>query len=133
MTDRLLDTGLKVFATCPPSFAASPQTYLREVLEVARWSEAAGCEGILIYTDNGLVDPWLIAQAMITHTKRLRPLVAVQPVYMHPYAVAKMVASLGFLHGRRLYLNMVAGGFKSRSTIRRRMTSAIRVWWSTPS
>ena len=113
MTDRLLDTGLKVFATCPPSFAASPQTYLREVLEVARWSEAAGCEGILIYTDNGLVDPWLIAQAMITHTKRLRPLVAVQPVYMHPYAVAKMVASLGFLHGRRLYLNMVAGGFKN--------------------
>src|SRR5439155_26442601 len=24
-----------------------------------------------------------------------------------------MVASLGFLHGRRLYLNMVAGGFKN--------------------
>ena len=37
MTGRLLDTGLKVFATCPPSFAASPQTYLREVVEVARW------------------------------------------------------------------------------------------------
>src|SRR3979490_148645 len=86
MTGRLLDTGLKVFATCPPSYTASPQTYLREVLEVARWSEAAGCEGILIYTDNGLVDPWLIAQAMITHTERLCPLVAVQPVYMHPYA-----------------------------------------------
>jgi alkanesulfonate monooxygenase len=113
MTGRLLDTGLKVFATCPPSYMASPQIYLREVLEVARWSEAAGCEGILIYTDNGLVDPWLIAQAMITHTQRLCPLVAVQPVYMHPYAVAKMVASLGFLHGRRIYLNMVAGGFKN--------------------
>src|SRR6266480_4483802 len=113
MTGRLLDTGLKVFATCPPSFTASPQTYLREVLEVARWSEAAGCEGILIYTDNGLVDSWLIAQEMITHTERLCPLVAVQPVYMHPYTVAKMVASLGFLHGRRLYLNMVAGGFKN--------------------
>ncbi len=112
MTGGPSDTGLKVFATCPPSYAASPQTYLREVLEVARWSEAAGCEGILIYTDNGLVDPWLIAQAMITHTTRLCPLVAVQPVYMHPYAVAKMVASLGFLHGRRIYLNMVAGGFK---------------------
>jgi alkanesulfonate monooxygenase len=113
MTVRLLQTGLKVFATCPPSYTASPQTYRREVLDVARWSEAAGCEGILIYTDNGLVDPWLIAQEMITHTQRLCPLVAVQPVYMHPYAVAKMVASLGFLHGRRLYLNMVAGGFKN--------------------
>src|SRR6266536_427081 len=113
MTDRLLDTGLKVFATCPPSYTASPQSYRREVLEVARWSEAAGCEGILIYTDNGLVDPWLIAQEMIAHTERLSPLVAVQPVYMHPYAVAKVVASLGFLHGRRVYLNMVAGGFKN--------------------
>lgn len=113
MAGRLLDTGLKVFATCPPSYAASPRAYLREALEVARWSEAAGCEGILIYTDNGLVDPWLIAQEMITHTERLSPLVAVQPVYMHPYAVAKLVASLAFLHGRRVYLNMVAGGFKN--------------------
>jgi alkanesulfonate monooxygenase len=30
---------------------------------------------------------------------------------MHPYTVAKMVASIGFLHGRMVYLNMVAGGF----------------------
>ncbi len=32
---------------------------------------------------------------------------------MHPRTVAKMVASFGFLYGRRLYLNMVAGGFKN--------------------
>jgi alkanesulfonate monooxygenase len=32
---------------------------------------------------------------------------------MHPYSVAKMVTSLGYLYGRRLYLNMVAGGFKN--------------------
>jgi alkanesulfonate monooxygenase len=37
----------------------------------------------------------------------------VQPVYMHPYSVAKLVASLGYLYGRRIYLNMVAGGFKN--------------------
>jgi alkanesulfonate monooxygenase len=37
----------------------------------------------------------------------------VQPVYMHPYTVANMVASLAYLHGRRLYLNMVAGGFRN--------------------
>ncbi len=113
MTDRLRESGLKVFATCPPSFTASPLTYRRDVVDVARWSEAAGCEGILVYTDNSLVDPWLVAQQILTHTNRLCPLVAVQPVYMHPYAVAKMVATLGFLHGRRVYLNMVAGGFKN--------------------
>src|SRR2546430_699208 len=113
MTARLIESGLKVFATCPPSYTASPLLYRREVLDIARWSDAAGCEGILVYTDNGLVDPWLIAQDIITHTHRLCPLVAVQPVYMHPYSVAKMVATLGFLHGRRIYLNMVAGGFKT--------------------
>src|SRR2546423_5779158 len=113
MTARLIESGLKVFATCPPSYTASPLVYRREVLDIARWSDAAGCEGILVYTDNGLVDPWLMAQDIITHTQRLCPLVAVQPVYMHPYSVAKMVATLGFLHGRRIYLNMLAGGFKN--------------------
>jgi hypothetical protein len=33
--------------------------------------------------------------------------------YMHPYSVAKMVSTLGYLYGRTVYLNMVAGGFKS--------------------
>ncbi|MGH9559505.1 MAG: LLM class flavin-dependent oxidoreductase, partial [Bryobacteraceae bacterium] len=37
-------------------------------------------------------------------------------VYMHPYSAAKMVSSLAFLHGRRIYLNMVAGGFKNDLT-----------------
>ena len=35
---------------------------------------------------------------------------------MHPYSIAKLVASLGLLHGRRVYLNMVAGGFKNDLT-----------------
>src|ERR1051326_8148866 len=74
MTARLIESGLKVFATCPPSYTASPLVYRREVLDSARWSDAAGCEGILVYTDNGLVDPWLIAQDIITHTHRLCPL-----------------------------------------------------------
>ena len=46
-------------------------------------------------------------------TERLCPLVAVRPVYMHPYAVAKIVASIGHVYGRRVYLNMVAGGFRN--------------------
>jgi alkanesulfonate monooxygenase len=80
---------------------------------VARWSEAAGCEGILVYTDNGILDPWLVSQLVIQATERLCPLVAVQPVYMHPYSVAKMVSTFAHLHGRRTYLNIVAGGFRN--------------------
>ena len=32
---------------------------------------------------------------------------------MHPYTVAKMVSSFGHLYGRRVFLNMVAGGFRN--------------------
>jgi len=86
------------------------------VIDVARWSEEAGCEGILVYTDNSLVDPWLVSQIIIQHTTRLCPLIAIQPVFMHPYSVAKMVSSLGHFYRRRTYLNMVAGGFKNDLT-----------------
>jgi alkanesulfonate monooxygenase len=81
------------------------------VVDVARWSERGGCTGILVYTDNSLVDPWLLAQVIIQSTGSLSPLVAVQPVYMHPYTAAKMVATLGHLYGRQVHLNLVAGGF----------------------
>src|SRR2546427_4223719 len=104
---------VKVFATCPPSYFVEPDSYREQVIRIAQWSETAGWEGILVYTDNGLVDPWQVSQVIIAHTKRLSPLVAVQPVYMHPYSVAKLVTSLAFLYGRRVYLNMVAGGFKN--------------------
>ena len=68
---------------------------------------------MLVYTDNGIADPWLVSQTAIAATQRLAPLVAVQPVYMHPYTAASMVSSLAYLHGRSVHLNMLAGGFKN--------------------
>lgn len=105
-----------LYSTCPPYRGTEPESYTRGVRDVACWSEQAGCEGILVYTDNGLLDPWLLAQLIIQSTARLSPLVAVQPVYMHPYTVAKMVTSLSLLHRRRIDLNIVAGGFKNDLT-----------------
>lgn len=102
-----------VFSTCPQSRAEPREGYAERIAEVARWSEAAGCEGMLVYADNGLVDPWLVAAQILQATKRLAPLVAVQPAYMHPYSTAKLVASLGYLFERRVYLNFVAGGFRN--------------------
>jgi alkanesulfonate monooxygenase len=68
---------------------------------------------MLIGADNSLADPWLVSQIVIQSTESLCPLVAVQPVHMHPYSVAKAVSTLAFLYGRRVFLNIVAGGFKS--------------------
>lgn len=105
-------SSLEVFSTCPESNAYSPQEYRGQVQNVATWSEEAGCRGILVYSDNRLADPWQVAQIIVESTEQLAPLVAIQPIYMHPYTVAKLISTIGFLYGRRIYLNMVAGGFK---------------------
>jgi alkanesulfonate monooxygenase len=111
-----LPKTVRTFSTCAPSNKVERGEYLEHVVRVAQWSEAAGCEGILVYTDNGLVDPWLVAQIIIQSTDRLCPLVAIQPVYMHPYSVAKMIATIGHLYERRVWINLVAGGFKNDLT-----------------
>src|SRR5467141_5124199 len=107
------DRGLKIFSSCPVSAQAGPERCVRELQEFARASEDAGHEGALVFTDNSQLDPWLVSQIIIEATERLCPLVAIQPAYLHPYSVAKMITSFAHLYGRRLYLNMVAGGFKN--------------------
>ena len=102
-----------LFSTCPQSKDVAQAEYLRRVEAVAQWSEDAGCTGVLVFTDNGLLDPWVVSQAILRETSTLCPLIALQPAYMHPYAAAKMVTSLAYLYGRRVFLNMVAGGFRN--------------------
>lgn len=104
--------GLEIFSTCPPFDERDPAPAER-VRAFATQSEAAGCTGALVVTDNAQLDPWLVAQLLIQASARLVPLVAVQPVYLHPYSAAKMLASLARLHGRGVHLNLVAGGFRN--------------------
>ncbi len=111
--DSKKELPVKIFSTAPQSVDGPQDTYLERVVEAAKWSEAAGCTGMLVYTDNGIVDAWLVAQIVLENTQTLCPLVATQPVYMHPYSVAKMVTSFAYLYKRKIYLNMVAGGFKT--------------------
>jgi alkanesulfonate monooxygenase len=106
-------SSVEVFSTTPQSKDLDQSEYLRRVEDVARWSDEAGYRGILVYTDNSIVDPWLVSQIILQSTKTLCPLIAIQPIYMHPYTAAKMVSTYAFLHERRIYLNMLAGGFKN--------------------
>lgn len=105
--------SIDIYATCPQSKDLRQGEYVRRVIDVARWSEEFGCSGILVYTDNGIVDPWHVAQVILENTTALAPLVAIQPIYMHPYFVAKKIATLAWLFRRRIALNMLAGGFKN--------------------
>lgn len=105
--------NLNLYSTCPQSKHYTPETYTDEVIRVSQWSDELGFEGMLIYTDNSIVDPWLVAQLVLQNTTSLTPLLALQPAYMHPYTAAKMITSLSFLHQRRMSINFVAGGFKN--------------------
>ena len=100
---------VRIFATIPAP-ANDGGGYRDQVRRASHLSEAAGFHGALIYSDNRTVDPWAVAQELISATDRLSPLVALQPTYMHPFAVAKKIASLGLLYGRGVCLNLVAGG-----------------------
>jgi alkanesulfonate monooxygenase len=111
--ERTPVTDLEVFSICPQSSRVDRQSYLRHVIDVARWSEEAGCKGIMVYTDNSLVDPWLVSQIIIENTNAFCPLVAAQPIYMHPYTAAKMIPTFGHIYDRKIYLNILAGGFKN--------------------
>jgi len=112
---------IRIYATTPESMpqrgfegveAPSGADYVAQVCDAARWAERHGCAGTLIYTNNTLVDGWQVARLVIESTERLRPLVAVEPTLMSPYAVAKMLTTFAHLYGRTVDVNYVAGGFK---------------------
>ncbi len=107
----LAGADLKIFTTCPLATVDKARVCVRHIENVARWSEEAGCEGILVSSDSRQLDPWLVSRAIIGATDKLCPLVTAQPAYAHPYTVARAIASLGFMYGRRTYLNMASSEF----------------------
>lgn len=112
---------LKVYSTTPESQSQAiakdesidGEDYYKKVINSAKWSEENGFEGSLIYSNNSLVDGWSVAQIILEHTKSLTPLVAVNPIYMRPYSLAKRIASLSFMYNRRVDINWIAGGFQN--------------------
>ena len=101
-------TKLRVFPAIPRNSDSSK--YVDELMRVARFSERNGFAGILLFASNDtLVEPWSIAQHILAHTAASSPLIAVNPIYMHPFTVAKFVSSFALLYRRKVYLNMITG------------------------
>ena len=87
-----------------------PSKYVDELMRVAQFSDRHGFEGILLFSGNDVfVEPWSMAQHILVHTEQGSPLIAVNPIYMHPFTVAKMVSSFALLYRRKVYLNMITG------------------------
>ncbi|PDT87328.1 LLM class flavin-dependent oxidoreductase [Bradyrhizobium sp. Y36] len=87
-----------------------PGKYVDELMHVAHFADLNGLAGLLLFEGNDVfVQPWAMAQHIVAQTKRSSPLIAVNPVYMHPFTAAKLVSSFVQLYGRKLYLNMITG------------------------
>ncbi len=105
-------TSIDLFTVSPRSTDAAE--YWPRIEHMIDLSEAHGYTGMLIFTGNDtLVEPWVAAQRLVERTQRLIPLVAVNPIYAHPFTVAKQIASLAHVYGRPTYLNLVAGAAMS--------------------
>lgn len=96
-------------------FTVSPRTpdealYWKNIETVMRLSDRYGYTGLLIFTGNDvIIEPWVVAQRVLAETKQLSPLVAINPIYMHPFTAAKFVSSFAHLYGRRTYINLITG------------------------
>jgi alkanesulfonate monooxygenase len=87
-----------------------PAKYVEELMRIAHFSDRNGFSGILLFAGNDVfVEPWSMAQHILAHTQRSSPLIAVNPIYMHPFTAAKLVSSFALLYGRKVYLNMITG------------------------
>jgi alkanesulfonate monooxygenase len=108
MRMQFADDAIEVFTISPRT--TNQVLYWKDIQAVARLSQKYDCTGVLIFTGNDVyVDPWIVAHQVMNETETLCPLVAVNPVYMHPFTAAKMISSLAYLYKRKVYLNLVTG------------------------
>jgi alkanesulfonate monooxygenase len=85
--------------------------YWRETAALIELADATSdVAGLLIHTGNDMpLEPFTLAQIIFERSKTLVPLVAVNPVYQHPYSVARVISSFYAIYGRPIYLNLVTG------------------------
>ncbi len=81
--------------------------YLREIAEAV---DRLGYDGVLLPTGRGCEDAWTIASSIVTHTERLRFLVAVRPGTVLPSEAARQASAFDRLSEGRLAVNVVVGG-----------------------
>ena len=79
------------------------------LIEVAKAAEQAGFRFVLIPTGGACLDAWIVGSAVMSHTRTLRPLVAVRPGLIAPVLAARMGSALDVLSEGRAMINVVTG------------------------
>ncbi|OKH33233.1 alkanesulfonate monooxygenase, FMNH(2)-dependent [[Phormidium ambiguum] IAM M-71] len=81
--------------------------YLRQIAQAV---DNLGYTGALLPTGRSCEDAWILASSLVTHTQRMRFLVAVRPGLMSPGVAARMAATFDRISNGRLLINVVTGG-----------------------
>lgn len=82
-------------------------SYLRQIAQAV---DHLGYTGALLPTGRSCEDAWIIASTLVTHTQKMRFLVAVRPGLVSPGVAARMAATFDRLSDGRLLINVVTGG-----------------------
>lgn len=78
--------------------------------QIAQAVDHLGFAGALLPTGRSCEDAWVLASTLVTHTKRMKFLVAIRPGLMSPGVAARMAATFDRISGGRLLINVVTGG-----------------------
>jgi alkanesulfonate monooxygenase len=73
-------------------------------------SDDYGYAGILLPESNSaILNPWFFANQIFHLSEHLIPFIAINPVYTHPFFVAKYIFNMSFFSKRPMYLNYITG------------------------
>jgi len=78
--------------------------------QIAQAVDQLGFAGALLPTGRSCEDAWVLASSLVSHTKKMRFLVAIRPGLMSPGVAARMAATFDRISGGRLLINVVTGG-----------------------
>jgi len=85
-------------------------TDLAYLKQIAQAVDSLGYTGALLPTGRSCEDAWVIASTLVSHTEKMRFLVAVRPGLMSPGVAARMAATFDRISKGRLLVNIVTGG-----------------------
>ena len=78
--------------------------------QIAQAADRLGFGGALIPVGSHCEDPWIVAAALATQTKRLKLLAALRPGLATPTHFARQAAAIDRISDGRFLVNLVAGG-----------------------
>jgi len=113
MQINLPDREISVFSVLPRN-EETQEYFSADIKPFIRLSEKHHYTGMLLFQSNrGNIEPWVFAQELLCNSTTLQPFIAVNPVYMHPFTVAKKILTLVGFYNRKVCLNFITGTAKS--------------------